>query len=173
MPDANPRRSALGQAPGPDDPIRERRGLWIQRLYAPHGLPSLDLPEQANRASEGGELSALWVAPWEWLLVGETVADISDRVADNGAALSDLSHARTVFRVEVALALEILAQGCPLDLRPDQFMPGHCAQSVMAGVSVLVHYLSNGEYMDIYVARSYGQFMYDWLRSYSFKMDSF
>ena len=45
-----------------------------------------------------------------------------------------------------------------------EFRPGHCAQSVLAAVTILVHYLDDGEYMDIHVARSYGRFIHDWLK---------
>jgi sarcosine oxidase subunit gamma len=58
---------------------------------------------------------------------------------------------------------EVLAKGCPLDLCPEIFPPGRCAQSVLAGIAILVHHLPTGDDMDIYVARSYGRFIHDWL----------
>ncbi len=173
MADPPSRQSALAQQPLPDDLIQERRGLWMQRLYAPDRQPGfgeevgLALPEQANRAIFGNNLHALWVAPGEWLLVSEVSPghdDISARVTDNGGALSELSHARTVFRIAAGPARDILAKDCPLDLRPWEFLPGHCAQSVLAGVAILVHYSADGAHMDIYVPRSYGQFMHAWLK---------
>jgi heterotetrameric sarcosine oxidase gamma subunit len=155
------RQSALAQQPLPGDLIQERRDLWIQRLYAPDGAPQLALPDAPNRTSYRDGLHALWVAPGEWLLVSEgevAPVDIGD------GALSDLSHARTVFRIPAVAARGILARGCPLDLRPEIFLPGHCAQSIMASIAILVHFLADGAHMDIYVARSYGQFMHTWLK---------
>ncbi|MDA1101029.1 MAG: hypothetical protein O2967_18835 [Proteobacteria bacterium] len=172
MPDPRPRRSALNRPPQPGELIQERTDLWIQRLYGPDrqsdfgGKLGLDLPEQANRASQDTALHALWLAPREWLLVSDADAargNLAARIVANGGALSDLSHARTVFRIAAGPARNILAQGCPLDLRPAIFLPGHCAQSVLASVAILVHHLADGAHMDIYVARSYGQYMYDWL----------
>jgi sarcosine oxidase subunit gamma len=165
-----PRRSALAGAPESNDLIQERTGLSIQRLYAPTGGFTgdigLTLPAEANRASLNGGLHALWLAPGEWLLVGEA-PDQAAKTAANavaaGGALTDLSHARVVFRIPVEAAPRILAKGCPLDLRDDIFPPGSCAQSVLANVAILVHHLANGDHMDIYVARSYGRFMHDWL----------
>jgi len=161
VPDLPTRQSALAQTPKLDELIQERRNLWIQRLYAPDGAPRLPLPAEPNRAGYRDGLHALWLAPGEWLLVSEGAmapADIGDD------ALSDLSHARTVFRIPVAAAREILSTGCPLDLRPEVFLPGHCAQSVLASVAILVHFLEDGAHMDIYVARSYGQHMHAWLK---------
>ncbi len=166
MPDIPPRRSALAGSPGNNDLIEERTGLSIHRLYAPSGGFTIDialaLPSEANRASLEAGLHALWLGPGEWLLVGEA-PDLAARVGAAGGALTDLSHARVVFRIPVEAAPRILAKGCTLDLRDDNFPPGSCAQSVSAGVAILVHHLANGDHMDIYVARSYGRFMHDWL----------
>ncbi len=172
MPDPLSRRSALTRVPQPGDLIQERRELWIQRLYAPDRTPGfggrigLDLPEQANGATFDNDLHALRVAPGEWLLVSEKSTDRGNlfaRIAEADGALSDLSHGRTVFRIAAAAALEILAKSCPLDLSAAAFSPGHCAQSVLAGVPMLTHYLEDGAHVDIYVARGFGQFMHDWL----------
>jgi sarcosine oxidase subunit gamma len=172
VPDPLTRQSALAARPESDDLIQERTGLWIQRLYAPDreldfgNKTGLDLPGQANHVSQDKDLHALWVAPREWLLVSEVTANrdgLAARVAASGGALSDLSHARTVLRLAAEPARDILAKGCPLDLRPASFLPGHCAQSVLAGVGILLHHLADGAHMDIYTARSYGRFIYAWL----------
>lgn len=173
MPDPLTRQSALAGVPQPGDLIQERTGLWIQRLYAPDRRPGfghkigLDLPEQANRSTFANDLHGLWVAPGEWLLVGAETTDWHDlmtHVAENGGALSELSHARTVFRIAAGPARDILAKDCPLDLRPSTFTLGHCAQSILVGVGILVHYLGDGTHIDIYVARSYGRFIHAWLQ---------
>jgi sarcosine oxidase, subunit gamma len=166
VPETPSRRSALDQfsrGMEPNDLIRERTGLWIQRLYAPNGVPGLALPEQPNTASSKDGLHAFWVAPGEWLLVADQAKDIASAAQNK---LSDLSHARTVFRLEAATARDILAKSCPLDLRLEKFPPGHCAQSGLGSlspVSILVHHLEDGSHMDLYVPRSYGQHVYAWL----------
>ncbi|MFP6773368.1 MAG: sarcosine oxidase subunit gamma family protein [Alphaproteobacteria bacterium] len=161
-----PRRSALAKAPARHDQIRERTDLSLWRLYGPAGGFTedigIELPQEPNHAIQDGDLSALWLAPGEWLLVDET-AGLGARVESAGVRLSDLGHARVVFRLPASLGREVLAKGCPLDLRPAIFPPGRCAQSVLAGVAILVHHLSTGEDMEIYVARSYGRFIHDWL----------
>jgi len=152
--DTLPRRSALtGTAPG--DLVQERRDPWIKRVYG--DVAGMELPQQPNRSTLKDGVQALWVAPNEYLLVGE------GQEIEINAATSDLGHARTIFRIPAHAAREILTKGCPLDLRKTEFQPGHCAQSVLAAVSILVHYLEDGTHMDIYVARSYGRFIHDWL----------
>ncbi|MDP6875830.1 MAG: sarcosine oxidase subunit gamma family protein [Alphaproteobacteria bacterium] len=155
MPDALQRRSVLAGALA-DDLIQERRGLCIKRLY--EETPGLDLPREPNRATLSGGIHALWVGPGEWLLVSESGE------FEVEAAASELSHGRTVFRIPADAARQILAKGCPLDLRESIFEPGHCAQSILAATAILVHYLEDGAHMDIYVARSYGRFIHDWLK---------
>jgi len=133
VPDPLTRQSALAGVPQPGDLIQERTGLWIQRLYAPDQRPGfghkigLDLPEQANRSTFANDLHGLWVAPGEWLLVGAETTDWHDlmtHVAENGGALSELSHARTVFRIAAGPARDILAKDCP---------PGSAALDVYTG----------------------------------------
>ena len=166
MPNSAPRRSALAKASEKNDLIQDRTGLTIRRLYAPPGgfagTLEMDLPAQPNHATQDEGLSALWLAPGEWLLVGERPG-LTTEIEAAGGALTDLSHARVVFRLPADAARNTLAKGCPLDIRREIFPPGRCAQSALAGVAILVHHLRTGDHMDIYVARSYGRFMHDWL----------
>ena len=68
MPDTSQRRSALaGTAAG--DLIQERADLWIKRVYG--DVAEIEPPRQPNRATANNGVHALWVAPGEWLLVGE------------------------------------------------------------------------------------------------------
>jgi len=137
-----------------------------RRVYGPAGgfaeNIGIDLPGATNHAIKDGDQTARCLAPGEWLLVGER-PDLGSQVENAGGTLSDLRHARVVFRMPANLGREVLAKGCPLDLRPEIFQPGRCAQSVLAGVAILVHHLPTGDDMDIYVARSYGRFIHDWL----------
>ena len=166
MPDLTNRRSALAKATAAHELIQQRPGLCIQRLYAPaNGFTEdlgLNLPQQPNRATEGAGIGVLWLTPGEWLVVGD-VPDLSAKAEAQGGAVSDLSHGRVVFRMPADLDREVLAKGSPLDLRGSVFLPGHCAQSLAANVAILVHCPESGEHMDLYVARSYGRFIHDWL----------
>ena len=163
-----PRAAAknYGKAPAHHELTRERTELSLWRLYGPAGgfveNIGIDLPGATNHAIQDGDLTALCLAPGEWLLVGER-PDLGSQVENAGGALSDLGHARVVFRMPANLGREVLAKDCPLDLRPEIFPPGRSAQSVLAGVAILVHHLPTGDDMDIYVARSYGLFIHDWL----------
>jgi heterotetrameric sarcosine oxidase gamma subunit len=162
VPETPSRRSALSGASASHDLIQERTDLCLHRIYGPIDGIGVELPMQANRTAGSDDWHALWLAPGEWLLDGD-VPELAAKMDAGGVAATDLSHARVVFRIPAALARDILVKGCPLDVREEIFPPGHCAQSVMAGVAILIHHLSDGAHMDIYVARSYGRFMQDWL----------
>jgi heterotetrameric sarcosine oxidase gamma subunit len=164
VPDLTNRRSALAKAQERHELIRQRNDLCIQRLYAPaHGFTEnlgLDLPYQPNRATEGEGVCVLWLTPGEWLVVG-AVPGLGTEAEAQGGAVSDLSHGRVAFRLPADLGREVLAKGSPLDLRGEVFLPGHCAQSMLSGVAILVHCPAAGDHMDLYVARSYGRFIHD------------
>ena len=100
---------------------------------------SLDATPGSVTAS--GDVSALWLGPRSWLIVsGEPLADYAaarDALSAAGGALFDVSASRVAYAVRGARALDVLSAGCPLDLHPDAFPPGRCAQSVFARVNAL------------------------------------
>jgi len=154
VPDTSQRRSALaGTAAG--DLIQERADLWIKRVYG--DVAEIEPPRQPNRATANNGVHALWVAPGEWLLVGE------GEEIQIEAASSDLSHGRTVFRIPANAARQILAKGCPLDLHPSAFPSGSCAQSLLAKADVLIYLHEDGGRFDLYVPRSYADYLWRWL----------
>ena len=81
-----------------------------------------------------------------------------------GIAIADLSSGRTVIRVCGDAARRTLAQGCPIDLHPREFPPRNVVHSMLEGISVMLHHLPDGSGFDLYVPRSYGQTMWEWLR---------
>jgi sarcosine oxidase subunit gamma len=58
---------------------------------------------------------------------------------------------------------ELLAKGCSLDLHPRVFRTGHCAQTSLAHVGVLLHLPDAGGGIDLYCSRSYAQHLWHWL----------
>jgi len=48
-----------------------------------------------------------------------------------------------------------------LDLHPDAFAAGRCAQTLLAGVTVIVHRHAGG--FDLLVARSHAEYLWAWL----------
>ena len=57
----------------------------------------------------------------------------------------------------------MLAKGCPLDLHPRVFGPGHCAQSQIARVNAIIHQRDGSPSYDIVVRRSFADYLARWL----------
>lgn len=136
------------------------------------GIPRLSLePNTATSSGTGGdEIDALWLGPDEWLFVavapvGETHAD--ELGAAVAAALGDIHHSFvdvSANRVAVELGGEgpqLLAAGCTLDLHPTRWSVGSCAQTLLAGVPVLLHERPAGT--RLYVRPSYAAWLGRWL----------
>ena len=156
--------------------IKERTGLSIVQIE----VRDLELPgmgevwswagitdaPSANRTSTSSSHLALWIGPGRWLLVTadnpvlELEAELSAR-AGPGAGVTDLSHARTVFRISGSSAAEVLAKGCPVDI--EALDEGACCVSLLGPVSVVIHCLEDGDGYDVYGPRSYARSLWEWL----------
>ncbi len=150
------------------------RGDDAEIAGAVRGALELDLPLAANTSSETRPVSALWLGPDEWMLTcapgSEDAVAESLRVAVAGAhaTVVDISDARTVFRLSGAAARTVLAKGCALDLHPRAFALGDVAQTRLAKADVILHQTideddNDGPVFDIYVARSFADYLWRWL----------
>lgn len=132
------------------------------------GLP---LPLEPNTVVRAGELTALWLGPDEWLVVGPpgTQRELEDRVraaATDGepVAVTDVSAQRTTLLVAGPRAHDLLAHGCALDLHPRSFLPGRCAQTTLARAQILlVARDTPGTGFWVLVRSSFAGYLTDWL----------
>jgi sarcosine oxidase subunit gamma len=125
----------------------------------------VDLPETPNTTAEGNGLTALWLGPDEWLIVGPPGAEraLGDALAGAAPAVTDVSEGRTVIRLSGPMARDVMAMGCPLDLDDSVFKTGQCAQSHMARTTIIVHQVAEGPAYDVYVERSQADYLWTWL----------
>ena len=115
----------------------------------------------------------LWLAPAEWLIVtatgaGDTLAGkLAAAVADHGGSVVDVGDARAVFVLRGPNARAVLMKGCSLDLHPDAFRPGDCAQSLLARAAVILCRRKDeadaGASFEVHVARSFAAYLWAWL----------
>ncbi len=128
-----------------------------------------DLPTDPNTVASGEGTCALWLGPDEWLITAPGGKDdglagrLNGVLAGHHASAVDVSDARTVIVLRGARARDVLAKGCGLDLHPRQFRPGRCAQTGLARASVLIHQTSGAPAYDIYVDRSFTEYLWTWL----------
>jgi sarcosine oxidase subunit gamma len=176
-----PRRSALGDvlAPrraGPDAALPgvslsagPARAIWqisawreadTEPLRGALGAQlGLSLPEGPAAASEGGDV-LFRVAPRRWWLVlaeEDSGNDLGARLAaavTGRAALTDLSHARTVLRLRGPASRMVLQKLCRIDLHPRALPAGRIAQTQLGQVAALIHAFDDGPSFDLYLPRS-------------------
>ena len=104
----------------------------------------LQLPLQPNTVVRAGKLTALWLGPDEWLLVGPrgSERDLESRIReaaqDEPVSVIDVGAQRTTLLVTGPRAHDLLAHGCPLDLHPRAFAAGRCAQTTLGRTQVVL-----------------------------------
>lgn len=88
--------------------------------------------------SAGG---VLWMSPDEVLLmvpyasVQGVIAKLNASLSQQHVLLADVSDARAVFRIEGALAAQVLARLCPVDLHKDAFAIGDLRRTRIAQIA--------------------------------------
>lgn len=145
----------------------DAKGAAADAIALALGLP---LPLEPNTVVRAGELTAVWLGPDEWLVVGPagTQRDVESRIrAAAGAepvSITDVSAQRTTLLVAGPRARDLLAHGCPLDLHPRAFGAGRCAQTTLARAQiVLVARDEPGTGFWVLVRSSFAGYLADWL----------
>lgn len=147
---------------GPDLVLSERRigSIWQLSAWPDQVAAAGKAAAKAAGAktapgplsSVTGKAALLRTEPLKWLMVSE--ADVAGpKMGKTGTAL-DLSHARTVIRVEGEGASDLMARMMPLDLRSVAFPEGSVATSAIHHIAVTVHARDGG--LDLYCFRSFG-----------------
>jgi len=109
------------------------------------------------------------LAPGDCLLLssGHSGLELRQLVASylpaDGHALVDQSNELVAFEVVGVAARELISKGCGLDFHPQSFTPGQSARTRLAGIPVVVSCGEDPARFELMVARSYGQYLHDWL----------
>ena len=130
----------------------------------------LKLPAQPNTTACGGEISALWLGPDEWLVItppgaqGPLAASLAEALAGEHAAVNDVSGGLTTIVVSGPEARAVLARGCTLDLHPSAFGAGACAQTLVAKAGATVRPVGEPAEWELIVRSSFAEYLALWLR---------
>jgi sarcosine oxidase subunit gamma len=152
------------------DEVRLLRQVSV-RLREPPGayLAGLAFPLEANRVASTGTVRTLWLGPDEWLVTapGDAVPELVPRLlratAVRRAAIVELSSSRTAILVSGRHARSLLQKCCGLDLHPRAFTAGHCAQTLLDRLPVILDQLSTAPVYRVFVRRSSARWLFDWL----------
>ena len=143
-----------------------------QTLTAASTIFGVGLPLVPNTFHETSDTRIHWLGPDEWLVLAPmTEIHLSEKINSAWAGLhhsvTDITGGQTVVRIEGERTGQLLNQGCTLDLHHRAFKVGHCAQSLLAHVPVLISRGSNNENgicrFDLVVRRSYADYLAKWL----------
>lgn len=129
-------------------------------------LGSAALPGTANTFSSGN-CDIYWLGPDEWLVLSKSAIDVArwrDRLEPAGGSLVDLSHGYVCLHVSGKPVREVLAKGCTLDLHPDIFRHGDCAQTGISRTAVLIARAAGENSFVLVVRRSFAEYLALWLR---------
>lgn len=111
-----------------------------------------------------------WLGPDEWQVVTEPdstaqlLGRLQDELAGQHAAINELSGGQSVFHASGPGVAELLAKGCTLDLHPDVFRVGACAQSGLGKATMLLGCIDDAPVYEIIVRRSFSEYALRWLR---------
>jgi len=106
------------------------------------GLLGAPLPPYGTVAGSGPH-AALWLGPDEWLVVstaehGPLTADLTAALGEDAGAVVDVSANRTTLELSGPSARATLEKGCPVDLHPRSFGPGHAVTTALGRVPLLL-----------------------------------
>jgi len=130
------------------------------------------LPIKANTVTSKGKKSALWFGPSEWLLTCDQPEKLkkalSKALESHHAAVFDVTDSRITISLSGKNARDVLKKGCGIDLHPNVFGPGQCAQTSLALGHVLIHQIAETKKTKaatyhVTVHRSFAEYTWAWL----------
>jgi heterotetrameric sarcosine oxidase gamma subunit len=137
----------------------EHYAQMAQGLAAHCGLSEAPRP---GRAACGATASLLRVHPQRlWLVAEHGLAGNYPQVNSDVGAVLDLTHARTVIRIDQDIAVPLLSRFIAIDLRPDRFAVDDIALTPLHRVSVVLWRRPSG--IDILAPRSFARSIWDLL----------
>jgi methylglutamate dehydrogenase subunit D len=174
------RRGALAELPMGTDAagvsLREIMPGSILQIQAwPHSLSvvqsaisellGLAAPAVGSTTSGDGQVLVAAIAPGRFLVTADA-SDLPERfaaalIAQDGV-VTDLTHGRSVLRIEGDGAAAILGKCVAVDLDLAAFPPGRVAQTAIHHIDVVLH-RSDVSSFDLWALRSFAESLAEWL----------
>ncbi|MFQ5757686.1 MAG: sarcosine oxidase subunit gamma [Acidiferrobacterales bacterium] len=127
------------------------------------------VPDEPNSVTDVDRVSVIWLGPDEWLVVvpdgheQATAQALRQALTGRHFAVTDVSDSRAIIGISGSHARDVLKKGCSVDLHPRVFGPGQCAQTALARCHMLLHQIDQAPTYDIYVHRSFADYVWCWL----------
>lgn len=110
-------------------------------------------PAKVNHWLSGAGCTIFCTAPDSWLIRSESQEQMAERIQALGPhlgkhhhALLETSDTMCAMTLEGAMMVDVLAHGCPLDLRAPSMAPGRCAGSHFLKAPVLIGCMDTNTY---------------------------
>ena len=118
-----------------------------------------------GRAATGGDVAVIAASPGRLLVLCDsapTAAKLHRAIPPGEAALTDLSHGRTILRLAGFGSPEVLAKGAAIDFDLNAFPAGRVAATAIHHMDVLVH-RREADVFDVWVLRGFAEALTEWL----------
>jgi heterotetrameric sarcosine oxidase gamma subunit len=131
------------------------------------GVFELTAEPVPGRVMGDGPVWALKLSTLDWLVGSDSnprdlsrslQTDLADR-----ASVTEVSHARTLIRIQGPRVRSVLAQGISLDLHDQVFPPGAFAQTRCGHLAVLLLRGRSNDHWDLMVHSSYAVSLWEWV----------
>ncbi|MBX9399543.1 sarcosine oxidase subunit gamma [Streptomyces sp. TRM72054] len=101
------------------------------------------LPTRCGHTTRSGPHTMVWLGPDEWLVLSLSdaatlVEQLRQALAGRPGSVVDVSGNRTTLELRGPAARQVLEKGCPLDLHPRFFGPGHAVSTQVGPVPVVL-----------------------------------
>jgi sarcosine oxidase subunit gamma len=137
----------------------------VQRIADALGFA---LPVTPNTVASKRDRRALWLGPDEWLIVGpdgeQTALErrLRDAFGEAVGAVTDVSATRTLLEIRGFGGRDLLSHGVSIDLDARSFIPGHCAQTLLAKAQVILERRDEPAFV-VYVRTSFAVYVATWV----------
>ncbi|MFT5259387.1 MAG: sarcosine oxidase subunit gamma [Saprospiraceae bacterium] len=129
----------------------------------------LALPIEANTFNQKGSSMLSWTGPNEWMLHCEidaclTMVDkLRTALADQHAAIVDVSDYYTMVELSGPLAKKVIANGSPFDTHHTQFTTGQCTQTRFGHAGILMNQMDDNPTYHIQIRWSYADYLFGYM----------
>ncbi len=141
-------RSPLDERSADLDRLGSRELAFLTQVDVrvdPATAATLGFPTDPNTVASVGGRDVLWLGPDEWLAVADAetadvlIAGLERSLAGVRRSIVDVSANRAVIELSGPSRHDLLSSACPLDLHPQSWGDGRCAQSVFGAAQMLLH----------------------------------
>ncbi|MBZ0216125.1 MAG: hypothetical protein K8F25_06215 [Fimbriimonadaceae bacterium] len=128
------------------------------------------LPTNPRTSNQSRGRTALWWSPDQWIITcarrqaGNLAKKLEQALEGHHAMATDVSDTRTIIKVTGNGARTTIMKGTSADLLLPDVEPGHVRRTQIAETALALHVVSTKpESVEIYVFRSYADYIWTWL----------